>query len=197
VHLGLAFVILGLIAWHVHSLGRSEAELLHARRGREGRLLGLSTGLMHLALVQIILGALVAGIDAGRAFPTWPLMNGQFFPANAFYVPDGPVWRAFFENEGLVQFIHRMTGYALAAFVIVAWLRGRRSAHRATRASFHALLAMTGAQIVLGIWAVLTLAALPVALAHQVGAVVLWVLVIRARHMSLYPRAGSIREGTA
>ena len=44
---------------------------------------------MHLAFVQILLGALVAGIDAGRAFPTWPDMNGQFFPADAFYVPGG------------------------------------------------------------------------------------------------------------
>ena len=100
-------------------------------------------------------------------------------------------------SERIARFIGSWRFIAWMTVVIVAWLRGRRSAHRATRASFHALLAMTGAQIVLGIWAVLTLAALPVALAHQVGAVVLWVLVIRARHMSLYPRAGSIREGTA
>ena len=65
---------------------------------------------MHFAFLQILLGALVAGIDAGRAFPTWPLMNGQFFPADAFYVPDGQggslsAWHAFFENPGLVQFL--------------------------------------------------------------------------------------------
>jgi heme A synthase len=76
---------------------------------------------MHFAFLQILLGALVAGIDAGSAFPTWPLMNGQFFPADAFYVPDGnggtlPVWHAFFENPGLVQFMHRMSGYLLFVF---------------------------------------------------------------------------------
>ena len=197
VHLGLAFVILGLIAWHILGLGRTEVQRLQARRAREGALARPATGLMHLAFVQILLGALVAGIDAGRAFPTWPSMNGDFFPANAFYVPDGAAWRAFFENPGLVQFIHRMTGYALALMGVWLWWRARGSAHRATRRAFDAVAVAMAAQIALGIWAVLSAAALPVALGHQFGAVVLWVAILRARHHALYPRAGSIREGTA
>lgn len=197
-HLGLAFVILGLIAWYVFLLGRSETDLMQARRGRESRLFGLSTGLMHFAFLQILLGALVAGIDAGRAFPTWPDMNGEFFPANALYVPDGgPVWRAFFENSGLVQFIHRMSGYLLLAFGVVVWLRGRRSAHLVTRRAFDWVMVMLFGQMVLGIAAVLTAAHLHVALTHQIGAIILWVLILRARHLSQYPVAGSIRKGTA
>ncbi len=201
-HLGLAFVILGFIAWYVFLLGRSEAELMTARRGREARLFGLATGLMHFAFLQILLGALVAGIDAGRAFPTWPLMNGQFFPADAFYVPDGaggslPVWHAFFENPGLVQFIHRMSGYLLFGFAVVVWLRGRRSAYRATQGAFHAVMAMMLAQVAIGIAAAVTAAQVHVAITHQIGAVILWVLIIRARHLAQYPVAGSIRKGTA
>ena len=201
-HLGLAFVILGLLAWYVFLLGRSEAELMTARRGREAKLFGLSTGLMHFAFLQILLGALVAGIDAGRAFPTWPLMNGQFFPADAFYVPDGnggtlPIWHAFFENPGLVQFIHRMSGYLLFAFGVVVWLRGRTSSYQATRAAFHQVMAMMVLQMALGIATVLTVAHVHVAITHQIGAVILWVLILRARHLSQYPIAGSIREGTA
>jgi cytochrome c oxidase assembly protein subunit 15 len=201
-HLGLAFVILGFIAWYVFLLGRSEAELMTARRGREGKLFSLSTGLMHFAFLQILLGALVAGIDAGRAFPTWPLMNGTFFPADAFYVPDGnggtlPVWHAFFENPGLVQFIHRMSGYLLFAFGVVVWLRGRKSSYQATQAAFHQVMAMLVLQMGLGIATVLTVAHVDVAITHQIGAVILWVLVLRARHLSQYPIAGSIREGTA
>ena len=201
-HLGLAFVILGLIAWYVFLLGRSEAELMQARRGREDRLARMSTGLMHFAFLQIILGALVAGIDAGRAFPTWPDMNGQFFPADAFYVPDGAggtkaVWHAFLENPGLVQFMHRMSGYLLFAFGVVVWLRGRQSAHATTRGAYHGMMGMMVAQVILGIAAVLTAAHVHVAITHQIGAVLLWVLIIRARHLSIYPRAGSIRKGTA
>lgn len=201
-HLGLAFVILGLIATYVLLLQRTEAALLQARRVGERKLVGLSTGLMHFAFLQVVLGALVAGIDAGRGFPTWPLMNGQFFPADAFYVPDGaggslPLWHAFFENPGLVQFVHRMSGYLLFAFGIVVWLRGRRSAHLATRRAFHGVMAMLVVQMGLGIFAVLTMAQAHVAITHQIGAVVLWVLIIRARHLSVYPVAGSIRKGTA
>jgi cytochrome c oxidase assembly protein subunit 15 len=198
-HLGLAFIILGLIAWYVFLLGRSETNLIQARRNSERKLVGLSTGLMHFAFLQILLGALVAGIDAGQGFPTWPDMNGQFFPADAFYVPGGGgVWHAFFENPGLVQFMHRMAGYLLFAFGIVVWLRGRQSAHAATRNAFHAVMAMMVAQMVLGIITVLTAAAhMNIAITHQIGAVILWVLIIRARHLSVYPVAGSIAKGTA
>jgi heme a synthase len=202
VHLGLAFVILGLIAWGVFLLGRRETDLMQARRGREDKLFRLSTGLMHFAFLQVLLGALVAGIDAGRGFPTWPLMNGQFFPADAFYVPDAvggvkPVWTAFFENPGLVQFIHRMSGYLLFIFGIVVWLRGRKSAYLATRNANNAVIAMMLIQVGLGIAAVLTAAQLHTAITHQVGAVILWVLILRARYLANYPIAGSIRKGTA
>ena len=198
VHLGIAFTILGLIAWYVLLLARAETALIQARRAREGRLFALSTGLMHFALLQVLLGALVAGIDAGRGYPTWPLMNGQFFPADAFYLPGGGgFWRAFYENPGLVQFVHRMSGYGLFVFAVVVWLRGRRSSHRATRHAFQAVMAMICVQVALGIAAVLTLATLHVAITHQLGAVILWTLIIRARFLCQYPILGSIRKGTA
>ncbi|MCF8511992.1 MAG: COX15/CtaA family protein [Rhodobacteraceae bacterium] len=196
-HLGLAFIILGLTAWYVFLLGRSETDLMQARRSAERKLVGLSTGLMHFAFLQILLGALVAGIDAGRGFPTWPDMNGQFFPADAFYVPGRPLWAAFFENPGLVQFMHRFAGYLVFAFGVVVWLRGRQSAHAATRGAFHGVMAMLVAQVGLGIVTVLTAAHMHTAITHQIGAVILWVLIIRARHLSMFPVAGSIREGTA
>ena len=196
-HLGLAFVILGVTAWYVFLLGRTETDLMQSRRVGERKLFGLSTGLMHFAFLQVVLGALVAGIDAGRGYPTWPLMNGQFFPADAFYVPGRPVWAAFFENPGLVQFIHRMSAYLLFGFGVMVWLRGRRSTHGATRRAFNAMMFMLVAQMGIGIATALTAAHVDVAITHQIGAVILWVLIIRARHLAIYPIAGSIREGTA
>lgn len=191
VHLGLAFAILGLIAWYTFSLARPERDLMQARRIRETRLVGLSTGLMHFAFLQILIGALVAGIDAGRTYNDWPLMAGQFFPPQAFAIE--PLWRNFIENPGLVQFIHRVTGYALLAFAVVVWLRGRRSAHDRTRSAYGTMIAVMLAQVAIGISTVLYEAALPVALLHQGVAVLLWVLIIRARHLSLYPVATSLR----
>ncbi|MBC7164535.1 MAG: COX15/CtaA family protein [Roseovarius sp.] len=192
-HLGLAFAILGLIAWHVFALGREERELMQARRGREDRLLGLSTGLMHFAFVQILLGALVAGIDAGRSYTDWPLMAGGFLPPDMMALQ--PWWRNLFENPGTVQFIHRMGGYLLFVFAAVVWLRGRRSAHGATRGAFSAVFAVLLLQMLLGIMTVLYIAPWQLAIAHQFVAVVLWVLILRARFLSLYPRAQSIRGG--
>ncbi len=193
-HLGLAFAILGLTLWSVLSLSRPEAALLQARRQREGKLFSLSTGLMHFAFLQILLGALVAGIDAGRAFPTWPLMGESFFPADAFYVSDGgAVWRAAFENPGLVQFLHRMSGYLLAAFALVVWLRGRRSAHPVTARAFDWVAVVLAGQVTLGIFTALHAALLPLALSHQAGAIVLWFTILRARHLSQYPIVLSIR----
>ncbi|MFA9231768.1 MAG: heme A synthase [Microgenomates group bacterium] len=196
-HLGLAFVILGLCAWYIFLIGRTEADLLVARRSSDTRLKAIATGLMHLTFLQILMGALVAGIDAGRGFPTWPDMNGQFFPADAFYVPGRPLWAAFFENPGLVQFMHRMTGYVLFAFVVYAWIKGRKSTHPATRTAFHLVMAMAVVQMALGIFTALSAAQPHVAITHQLGAVLLWVLIIRARHLAIYPIAGSIRKGTA
>ncbi|WP_238365193.1 heme A synthase [Mesobacterium pallidum] len=190
-HLGLAFVILGFIAWYVFELGRAERELMQARRHRDRKAFGMGTGLMHFAFLQILIGALVAGIDAGRGYTDWPLMAGGFLPPDFFDMT--PWWRNFFENDGFVQFWHRMVGYALFAFGIFAWTRGRRSASPAVRFGFNAVLAMMCVQVVLGIVTVLYSAPLALGLLHQLGAVVLWVLILRARFLAAYPPAQSVR----
>ncbi len=190
-HLGLAFVILGFIAWYVFHLGREERALMQARRDREAKLFSMSTGLLHFAFLQILLGALVAGIDAGRTYNDWPLMAGGFLPPYPFDIT--PVWRNFFENAGLVQFIHRMAGYLLMIFGVVVWLRARKSANVDTRFRFNAVLAMLVLQMVLGIVTVLYMAQMHIAITHQIGAVVLWVLILRARFGAGYPKPQSIR----
>ncbi|MFC6584100.1 COX15/CtaA family protein [Sulfitobacter aestuariivivens] len=103
------------------------------------------------------------------------------------------MWRNFFENPGLVQFIHRIAGYLLAIFGVVVWLRGRKSAHAATRFAFNAVMAALALQIVVGITTVLYAAPVHIALVHQGLAVVLWVLIIRARFLAGYPVATSIK----
>ncbi|UWQ34776.1 COX15/CtaA family protein [Leisingera sp. M527] len=192
VHLGLAFVILGFITWYVLMLGREERELMQARRAKEAKLFSLSTGLMHFAFLQILLGALVAGIDAGRSYTDWPLMGGQVIPPQPFMIE--PAWKNFFENPGLVQFIHRVAGYLLFAFGVVAWLRGRGSAHARTRLAFNAVFAALSVQVLLGIITVIYAAPLHAAITHQLVAIGLWVLILRARFLSAYPIATSIKD---
>ena len=190
-HLGLAFVILGLIAWYILRLGRGEAALMTARRGRERKLWGMSTGLLHMVFLQILLGALVAGIDAGRSFVDWPWYAGQWFPPEAFDIT--PVWRNLFENAGLVQFMHRSLGYLVLVFALVVWRVSRRSPHAATRQAVSLVALAVSAQAVLGVVTVLQAAPLHVAITHQVGAILSFVLILNARFLAGYPAEQSVR----
>ncbi len=192
-HLGLAFVILGLITWYVLSLRKTGADLLQARRRREGGLMAFSTVLLVVLFAQVLLGGLVAGIDAGRSFPTWPDMAGEFLPSESFGYT--PLWSNFFENPALVQFNHRLMGYIAFVLGLALWWKARRSPVAATRGAFSVMAAMMLAQVVLGIYAVLYLARLDIALTHQLGAVALFVLVIRARFHAAFPAEQKIARG--
>ena len=190
-HLGLAFVIFGFIAWYIYLLGRRQSDLLQARRSGDAGLVRLSNILIGAAFVQIILGALVAGIDAGRAYPDWPLMAGGFLPPDPLGLT--PVWRNFFEDAGLVQFMHRMAGYGLFLLGLFIWARARKSANGHTRFAFNAIMAMMLVQMVLGIVTVIYSAPWQIAIVHQFGAVALWALILRGRFLARYPIPQSVR----
>jgi heme a synthase len=193
VHLGLAFVLLGLIAWYVLRLDRPEAELLQARRQRNEGLIAWGSVLVAVAFAQILLGALVAGIDAGRNYTDWPLMGGEVFPSTAFNLE--PIWSNFLANPGLVQFNHRLLGYVLVVLGLLAWLRSRSSALLHIRGAFAAMVAMLALQVVLGVVTVLHGAPWPLAIFHQLGAVALFTLIVRARFTALYPKVQRIARG--
>ena len=184
-HLGLAFIILGYIAWLILLLGKNDTFLLQARRNADQKYIFLSTGLLYLIFLQILIGALVAGIDAGRSYTDWPLMGGQFLPPDLFYLT--PWWRNFFEDPGLVQFVHRISGYILFIFCVYTWLSVRKSANKSLKFCFNLVFAVTFLQTILGITTVMYAAPWEIAIVHQFGAILLWVFVLRARFMTKYP----------
>ncbi|MCK0166390.1 COX15/CtaA family protein [Jannaschia sp. S6380] len=190
-HLGLAFVILSLIAWFMLSMSRPQSALLQARRLAEPRLTTLGGWLIGLTFVQILLGALVAGIDAGRNYIDWPLMAGGFTPPGMWALD--PWWRNLFENDGTVQFFHRIWGYLLFAAIVAVWWVARRSANRKTTAAFAGVMHMAILQMVLGIVTVMHSSPWYLAILHQFGAVVLICLAVRARHRAKYPLPQSVR----
>ncbi|MGB0660774.1 MAG: heme A synthase [Mangrovicoccus sp.] len=192
VHLGLAFAILGCIAWYIMLLSREARDLMTARRAREAKLSGMSTGLMHFAMLQILLGALVAGIDAGRNFPEWPLMAGGIFPPDIFAL--SPWWSNFFENAGLVQFIHRLSAYLLLGFGVAIWMKARKSGNGAIRTAFHLAGGLLVLQVIIGIGTVVHAAPLHWAVIHQFTAILLWVSIVNARFNAFYPIAQSVRN---
>ena len=116
--------------------------------------------------IQMALGALVAGLDAGRGYTDWPLMSGKLIPDTLWSLD--PFWRNFFENEATTQFLHRLTAYGLLG--VALWCAWR---FRASHWSLFGLLgALVTAQALLGIATLMHAAPLDMSLTHQARGVV-------------------------
>ena len=189
-HLGIAFIILGFILWYTFTMALSEADLLSRQRTRDHSMLSKSTVLMYLVFLQILLGALVAGIDAGRNYIDWPLMAGGILPPDLFALD--PFWRNFFEDDGLVQFIHRISGYILFLFAIYVWFRARKSGNLQIRKSINLVMFVIFLQMAIGVITVMNSSPWHIAIFHQFGAIVLWYFVIKARFLATFPPKQSI-----
>jgi heme a synthase len=141
-------------------------------------------GLVILLLVQIYLGALVAGLRAGHAYNTWPLIDGGLVARSARLFFEVPVWRNFFENPLTVQFDHRMLGYVIGLLALLQLFNVAKLVKRDP--IFTSAVLVTAAvivQVALGIWTLLSVAALPLALLHQATAMItLTFVVIHAAH---------------
>jgi len=176
-HLSLACAIYAAILWTAQQLAPHVASEASARL-RAGALV-----IAVLLLVQIYLGALVAGLDAGLVFNTWPTIDGAFVPpAERLWFLE-PAWRNVFENTLTVQFNHRVVAYAIWLVAIVhgfdAW-RQRRDVENAML-----LAAAVTLQAVVGIVTLLHQAPLPLALAHQMLAIVVFTIaVVHAERLS-------------
>jgi heme a synthase len=129
--------------------------------------------LLALVIVQIYLGALVAGLRAGLIYNTWPLIDGSLIPpaANLFF--DHPLWRNFFENALTVQFDHRMLAYALCALALIHAIDARLQGRGEPLAMGAGVVAVALlAQAGIGIMTLTTGVPLGLALLHQAVALV-------------------------
>jgi len=139
-------------------------------------------GLLVLLLAQIYLGALVAGLRAGHAYNTWPLIDGGVVPYSSRLLFEIPLWRNFFENPVTVQFDHRMLGYAVGLIALVHLFNVATLVKSGPVFAGAVLVAVAViVQVALGIWTLLTVAALPIALFHQgAGMLALTLAIIHA-----------------
>ncbi len=165
-HLTIACIIFASTMWIMRAI--SPHEEAPARRSSS---ITLAMVIALMALFQIYLGALVAGLDAGLSYNTWPLMDGALVPGDLFI--QKPWWINLFENPKTVQFVHRCGAYVLFALTFIHMLLTAQelpgSAH-ARRAMI--LFALVSAQAALGITALLTQVQIHAALMHQAGAII-------------------------
>ena len=184
-HLGMAFCIVGLILWFILLLERKAEALMLGRRNRD-KTLSIYMNLFLVALFfQIILGALVAGIDAGTAYTDWPFMAGEIFPSD--YLAFDGFLGIFLENPAAVQFNHRVSAYALTLIGILTWLRSRKSPIKFLRNCHSFLLLVLSSQVVLGIVTVIYGAPYQIAILHQLLGLALWLVSVWVRFETLFP----------
>jgi cytochrome c oxidase assembly protein subunit 15 len=176
-HLALALLIYGAILWVALGLVRGPAGELDPgllwRRAAEG--------ILALVALTITAGAFVAGTHAGLVYNTFPLMDGRLVPES--YAALHPFWRNFFANVAAVQFDHRLLAMTTFAAVLLLWAQGLRAAlPRLAKIALHLLLFTVLVQAGLGISTLLLVVPIPLAVAHQAGAVVLLTAALFFRH---------------
>ena len=178
-HLALALLIFGAMLWTAMSLLRPLPLRLDARRLTLTRLGG---ALLALVLVVVVSGGLVAGLRAGFAYNTFPLMNGRLVPPEILVLE--PWYLNLANNMATVQFNHRVLAFTLAFVVGLFWWRARALPGSPARARLgvNLLLAVLIAQAMLGVATLLLVVPLPLAAAHQAGAVLLFAAALNAVH---------------
>jgi heme a synthase len=169
-HLGIAVAILGYTLWLIFDLGRERSPGATSDRRVSAWIAGAALTLIYL---QILAGGLVAGIDAGLGYNTWPLINGAFVPSG---LGEAQPWVLnLFENPLTVQFDHRMLGYTvvLATILQSGCLALRREAPELVTSAF-ILMCLALLQATLGVWTLLLAVPIELGLAHQAGAILLF-----------------------
>lgn len=161
-HLGMAFGIFAYLLWGALSLRR--APRMQSPAGG-----GLAILFVALVFLQILSGGLVAGLNAGLAYNTWPLMDGKF-------IPDGlgaasPLWLNIFENALTIQFQHRMIAYLVLLLAVLIWLTFKG---RVSNGGRHVVLATVSLQVLLGIGTLLMHVPVFMGVLHQAGALLVF-----------------------
>jgi cytochrome c oxidase assembly protein subunit 15 len=166
-HLTLACVIYAALIWTAQSLPARTALDIPRRLRVE------AIAILVLVLMQIYAGALVAGLDAGLSYNTWPLIDGGLVPSMDRLMFIAPAWRNFFENDLTVQFSHRMLAYVVCLAAVLHLIDVRRS--RSTGAMNGALLVASAVflQAALGVATLLHHAPIALSLLHQGMAIIL------------------------
>lgn len=153
-----------------------------------------AVALVVLVLVTATSGGFVAGLDAGFAYNTFPLMDGELIPEHLFDVH--PWYLSFFDDVTTVQFTHRVLALTTLAVALALWLRARRRMLPGdTARAVHAVAAMALVQVALGISTLLLIVPVPLAAAHQAGSVVLLTAAVWAAFTTRRSAAYATAEG--
>jgi cytochrome c oxidase assembly protein subunit 15 len=174
-HLITAFLTFAYTFWVALGLIYPNPPLL--QKGMKKTLLVL----LLLVVVQIIWGAYVAGLNAGKAYTTWPLMGDTLIPESVTAMQ--PWWSNFVEGIAGVQFVHRYLAYVVLGMVIYLFVKSRKlKLSNSQQKGIYFLLFAVSLQFVLGVITLLYAVPVSLGLLHQLGAFVLLGATVYALH---------------
>lgn len=182
-HLGLALLILSYFVWLTRSVFVGERKLAEDQETAAHFMRPRMKYIYVIFIIQIIYGAFVAGMKAGKIFNTFPLMDRSIVPGNLFSFE--PFWLNFFENPATVQWIHRCFGWTAFAVANLAWVLllrmkvPRGEVRRITAALAH----LTIVQFVVGVAALLYAVPVSLGVLHQFGAALVVVVLTLLGHV--------------
>lgn len=186
-HLGMAFTLFALILWQAHNFGRKPTPTIGAFMLPAPPLwLKLMACVTVIAIfIQIILGAFVAGLDAGLTYNTFPYMDGKFIPTGLWPNPDAPWYQNLLEDITTLQFTHRMAAYGLSLLIPAFWIAGRNNPHVAHLLPI--LFAIFVVQFLLGVLTLIFYVPIPLASLHQINALLLFGIGVTIMHRLFLP----------
>ncbi len=164
IHLLIAFLILSLIFWNY-------LKFQNYKYISDGINSIIPFIFLVLILTQIVIGAFVSGMDAGKIYNSWPLMGGTYFPN------DNKIENLFklsaFSDPSLVQFIHRNLAYVIGFFYVLIFFKVYKNKINKLYKSVNILGFFIILQIILGIFTIILGAQIYIAAAHQVSSIFL------------------------
>jgi len=171
-HLIMAFILMGYIFWSLLMLISNsfpQKENVDLKRG--------AWIILFIVTVQIVYGAFTAGLKAGFAYNTFPKMNGAWLPPG--FLALAPMYKNFFENPYTVQFLHRTLGWLNIFLIIVVWIYTKREEMEPRpKMAINMLSGWVIFQFLLGVLTLVLVVPISLAVLHQAGAMILFLLSI-------------------
>jgi cytochrome c oxidase assembly protein subunit 15 len=193
-HLSLAILLMSLALW-------TALDLITPKQPQQGdsNVAPWAIGFVVFLAVQIVLGAFVAGTDAGLLNNDWPTFAGGLYPSD--YAALSPLWRNFVENTSTIQFNHRLGAYGIGIAMALVWLQTRRSAQRDIVLWGNVVAILVVCQMVLGvstligfgIWAPPQIEGVLLGIAHQGLGAILFASAMMLMRASLKPRVQPLK----
>ncbi len=179
IHLNLALILFSAIFWYFLNIKNNKNKIFFNFSNN----FVLPKIFIFLVFLQITFGAFTSGLDAGKVYQTWPLMNNYFFPDDLSF--SDIVFPTIFNEPSFVQFLHRKLAYIILFYVLVISFLTFYKKNKDMYNSVYFLLTMIFVQIILGIFTLLSGAYILIASLHQISTILLLISSIYFYYKSL------------